>query len=382
MKLSGVWLSGVLVTLGVAAGIFYVATENTCSPILEKEPEMSSHGYRVWSGPTLKSFNHENNRVCVPEGWQALGATAQGAGWATFEFGKSGVIIRLSAFTTKTLEFANSAYEVTVWYPGSSETPLAESYVKSIENAFEGIGGLFGDSYKNKKRQHTILITPGIEGTTSADGIIRVYPDPNTNLTTIVETPESIRGEELLIHAVSHLYNRFRKDLIEYQKLQSPIPPQDWQELEASWSETAFRTSASGRRLRLAYLYNVHVAVQTHDISLTVAEPFNNPESFESIRPTVVTESGASFAGAQYSHYILGPLTLVATEGLLQKYNTGTNVEAILKNIHRGKVQNFFTELRKVLPSKEVTAVEGWMLRGETIPRELVLLGATWYESR
>jgi hypothetical protein len=363
---------GLALLLLLVGGVGYAVWANTCLAIPEKEPEMGSQGFRIWSGPTLKSFEHGGRKICIPEGWQAVGEIQSGKDWAKYESGMTGVVIRQSAFASTTLEFQNSSYIVTVFYPGTERTPLTERYLAAIKNAFERTGAVFGDSKKEPKPRHTVLLTPGIEGTTSGNGVIAIYPDPSSTISIFVRSVDSIRGEELFIHAVTHLYNRFRKDLLVYQKNQSPIAAEDWQELEAVWAETAFRTSPQGRTQRLEYLYNVHIAVTTHDFTLITGEPFNNREAFDQIKPSVVLEKNFSYLDAQYGHYVLGALSMTAIDVLLQKYGTNTSVEKILLDLHTGKSKNFFTELEKILPSKEIENIKGWMFEGKPIPRELI----------
>lgn len=371
---------GTIVLALIGSATYFITT--TCSPVPTSEPQLGSQGYRIWSGPTLQTFDHNNKRICVPDGWQAVSATQSGNGWAKFESGLTGVLIRPSAFASTTLQFQNSSYVVTVLYPGSESTPLSERYVRAVKNAFERTGAVFGDSSKNPQRTHTVLVTPGIEGATSANGSIAVYPDPGPNLSIFVQNVDSQRGEELFIHGVTHLYNRFRDDLMAYQKNQSPVPEEDWQELEAVWAETAFRTTDDGRSARIDYLYTVHTAVQTKNFALIHSPPFDDREAFNSIRPGVILKEDSTYLEVQYGHYILGPLALIATEGLLQKYGTRTDLERILLSIHTGKAKNFFDELEKVLPLKEVENSKAWMFDGKTIPYELVLQGNNYYSTK
>ena len=45
------------------------------------------------------------------------------------------------------------------------------------------------------------------------------------------------------------------------------VPVEDWQELVATWTESAFLASDKGRERRLRYLYRVHAAVRDDDFS-------------------------------------------------------------------------------------------------------------------
>ncbi|MBX9765194.1 hypothetical protein K2X83_00975 [Patescibacteria group bacterium] len=370
--------SAFLIFISLAGGLLYYATTIGCSDMPQSvTPVMGSQGFRLWSGPTLISFEHGDKKICIPSGWEALGEETSGNGWARYEKGVSGLTIKKDAFAEAKLTFISSGYEVHFVYPKNTPAGELELYEATIRSAFENVGALFNDSHKNEKRRHTILVTPGVE---RADELrTPIYPDPRKNLSPYMQPPTSARGEELLIHAIAHLYNRQRADLRAYQKNQLPIPAEDFQELEASWSEIAYRTSDSGRRARINYLYNVHTAVQTKNFSLIHTAPFNGDRAgFENIAPNIVVPPDASFLNAQYGHYILGPLTMVAIEGMLAAKNADT-VEKILSRVHAENMP-FINELSKYLSPEEIAAAKSWMFDGGTIPRALVDAGLTRYE--
>lgn len=332
-----------------------------------------SQGYRVWSSETLKSFDHPNREVCVPEGWRAVGATEVGEGVARFEPKLTGILIRSDAFSSHVILPKNSSYEVTVVYPKDTNPTLLKKYDAIIENAFSRVGVLFNDVSVPERTPHTVLITAGILGDTR-DENTRVYPDPNAQVTIFVRVPNHPRAEELFIHAVTHLYNRHRDDLLSYQKLQAPFSEGDWQELEASWSETAFATSDQSL-LRLLYLTNVYTAVRTQNFSLIAEPPFKNKKEFEKIRQNVAVAAGSQNLDYQYGHYVLAPLSMLGVEGLLQKLGTGVTVEKVLREVHEGGGKNFFTVLQQSLSPSDIDEIKSWLEGKTTIPEELIQLG-------
>jgi len=376
-----------LIILGVSACLGLIAlfalpffwSGGFCYTPPKQNPVAGSQGYRVWFGDTLKSFEHKDARVCVPRGWQAVGAIETGDSWAKFESGMTGVLIRSDAFASTLIEPGHSSYSVTVFYATSTDAELLKRYEEVIENAFDRTGRLFNDAPGDPRRPHAVLITAGIAGDTRSPSA-RVYPDPHAGLSVFMRTPENPRAEELFIHAVLHLYNRHRTDLIAHENAQSPFAPEDWQELEATWGETAFST---GNRLtRLTYLYNVHTAVRTGDFSLITSPPFNDEEGFKKIRASAVVAPGSAPLDYQYGHYVLAPLSMLAVEGLLQELDAGTDVEETLRGIHSGEAGNFFEELAKRLPEKEMARVRGWFEGTETVPSELVHAAVRHYEAR
>lgn len=371
-------IAGILAGVAVIAGLaFSVSFFLPCSPAPETESEESSHGFRILSTPVFKSFEHNGKKICVPDGWEALGAKSTGDGWVRYDGNGTGVLIRSDAFLSETLGFEWSSYTVRMFYPISTKAKDHELYTAIVKNSFERVGRVFNDTKANKKRPHDVLISPGIEGTpVGAEGY--AYPDPHRGLSVLVRPPQHPRSEELFIHATMHLYNR-QEGKPAYLKRQLPIPPSDFEELEAAWAETPFRTSESGRTSRLLYLYNVHTAVQTKNFSLISAPPFNDREAFIAINPSVAPARGASYLDYQYGHYVLAPLSMVAVEGLLRETGADVTLEEILKRVHAGNAESLFAELEAHLGKVNIEKIKSWMFGGTTVPWELVERGADSY---
>lgn len=344
-----------------------------CYKVGNPKPVAGSQGYRIWSDETLKSFDHHNREVCVLEGWRAVGATEVGKGVARFEPTLTGILIHSDAFSSHTILPKNSSYALTVVYPVDTDAKLLEKYDAIIENAFSRVGNVFNDAPASKRTPHTVLITAGIAGDTR-DESTRVYPDPNAQVTIFVRVPNHPRAEELFIHAVMHLYNRHREDLLAYQKLQAPFSADDWQELEAAWSETAFATSGQSL-IRLLYLTNVYNAVRTNNFSLIAEPPFKNKKEFEKIHQSAVVRKGSPNLDYQYGHYILAPLSMLGIEGLLQKSGTGVTLEHVLTEVHRGSGKNFFEVLKNSLSQSEIDDIHDWLEGRATIPEHLIQAG-------
>jgi hypothetical protein len=190
------------------------------------------------------------------------------------------------------------------------------------------------------------------------------------------------RGEELFIHAVAHLHNRYREDLTDYQGTQAPVPREDWQELEASWFEIAFRSSTEGRQRRLTELYAIHTAIKNNTYSPALIFPFSESDLFHKVtQHNVVIRPHSGYSDYQYGHYVLAPLVMTAIEGLLQNYHTGTNIEAILTELHLSAGSNFFEKLRSILPHSEIERIFKWMRGEETIPHDLIFSALEYYDS-
>lgn len=354
-----------IVGVGAAVGVLALVLVNSgCASVGGDEPERGSHGFRVWSGESFISFIHRGQDICVPEGWQAVAPTEEGEGTARFERGKTGVIIRKDAFGLRTLEPEGSSYRVTVLYPLSLPRADTELVFRTIRSAFTAVGDWYGDS-ASERVPHTVVVTAGL------DPKDEVYPDPHQGVTYLIASPKAERGEGLLIHAVVHLYNRFSGDR-PYLSAQAPFNAGEFQELEATWAESALTTHPDGAFKRLMYLYRVHSAVVAQDFSLIEGAPFNDRAAFDAIEPTILVPPGAPYLDVQYGHYVLAPLTMAAIDALLVERGTGVRVYGILKDLHTGKRESFVEALDAVLSEKDMTQVRAWITADAQIPFPLI----------
>jgi hypothetical protein len=351
----------VLVAAVVIAGAAIVYQSWGCTAIGDVEPEMGSQGYRVWSGPTLKSFTHRGQDICVPTGWLPVGALSESGETATFERSKTGVLIQKEAFGLRVIEPAQSSYRVTVLYPINMPRTQVQAIIAQVDNAFSAVGDLYGDRATTTRTAHTVLVTAGL---TDAGA---VYPDPSARLNLYIRPPESERGEGLLIHGVMHLYNRYSGDR-PYLAVQFPFNGGEFQELEATWAEVALTTHPDAAFERLNYLYRVHSAMVAQRPELATAPPFNDKEAFMAVKPTILVKPGAPFLDVQYGHYVLAPLTMAAIDSLLLESGTGLSVRSILRDIHLGKRTSLMETLKEVLTDKEVRALNAWIIADAQIP--------------
>lgn len=349
------------------AGALYLSPLLCTAPAAQNAME-GTHGMRVWNGTNIQSFTHRGERVCVPSGFEALGETRSGLGWASFPAGNTGVFIKKSAFNTETFSPEKSRYRITMRFPSTTPAEQVRAYRAQLEHAASRVAELFGDRGALFRKAHTVLITTGAEEPHD----LRVYPDPRADLTVMVYEPGHIRSEELLIHAFVHLYNRHDPRNDRYLNAQSPIPAGDFQELEATWAETAFRSSAEGRLERINYLYTIHRAVRENNFSLITYPPFNNRAAFEAIVPSVIVDRNASFLSAQYGHYILAPLSMVALDGLLREQGSAETVASLLSRIHQSGDENLLRLVHDELGEEGVRSFTGWITGTETVPRALI----------
>ena len=361
MKTAALFALGICLVL-----VFFLS----CSPVPSITPEQGSHGYRTWQNEKLVSFTHTGGRVCIPYGWEPLGALTSGATWTTFEQNKTGVFIRTDAFASVPIAL-DALSSITLRFPKTTSPLELPTYEKMVTDAFTQVSELF----PHTPRTHTVLITAGLGLSESeADSI---YPDPNAQVSYLILKPAHDRSEELFIHALMHLYNHQDTGRV-YAENQSPIPARDFKELEASWAETAFASSNAARRDRVDYLYNVHEAVHTRDFSRIIASPFTDEAGFTAITEGLALSKNATYLDEQYNHYILAPLVMLGIEGLLQKYQAPLSVRELLTQIHTSN-ENMFDRLRNHLPDAEFSRIMRWVNGTETVDRSLIELALTVY---
>ncbi len=357
---------GFILALGVASTALYLSPLGCAAPRAQEAQE-GSQGMRVWNGERIQSFVHSGERICIPRGFEAVGAAHAGFGWASFPASRTGVLIESTFFKTETFSPPGSRYRISLRYPETTPESEAEAHRTRVERVATATAELFSDRGGIFRTPHTVLVTAGAETTAG----LRVYPDPHKTLTVAVYEPEHIRSEELLIHAFVHLYNR-HQPLNDYLENQSPIPASDFEEFEATWAETRLRETPAGRRERIEYLYNVHLAVRENDFSRIEYAPFNNRTQFEDITENAIVSSDAEYLDVQYGHYVLAPLAMVALDGLLRESGSQESVASFLHTIHQNPAQNFLALVTTELGLEGAEQFMNWINGVETVPRDLI----------
>lgn len=369
-----------LVQIVCIAAIIIVAIvqwNRACTTVTPTDSEMSSHGWGVWFGESLQSFVHEGKRICVPEGWASVGEIRRGPTWAMFPVGQSAVLVRPEAFGTVDLTFENSAYRVRVMYPIEMTEEMLAPYLATITHAFERVGAFYPDA--TEPYEHTVLISVGLAGE-AMDFESTLYPEPGPTLSTLARAFEHKRSEELFTHAVAHLYNRQRTDLIAYEHVQEPIPAEDFQELEASWIELYVRSDADARMRRLNELYAIHQAVFMDAYMPNLLYPFSEVELFDEVtRQNVVLPAESSYSDFQYGHYILAPLSIIAIDGLLLERGAPVDMADIFTTVHMNGDTHLLNEVARYLTPEDMEQIRRWMSGEELIPRNLVDHGVAQY---
>ena len=88
-----------------------------------------------------------------------------------------------------------------------------------------------------------------------------------------------------------------------------------------------------------------------------------------------------SRAARQYAHYYLGPLIMLAIDGLLADRGTAISVRMVSRDIHAGNSPGLLASLRRVLPG-QFQQIRSWMDGTEQIPADLVETGLARLQDR
>lgn len=358
----------IVVVVGVGA---YVLYPRECYEGNVSSNVQGSQGYRIWEGDTFKSFEHHDRRICIPKGWTPIGAATISDTWATFDTGHTGVLIRKDAFSTSQIEVVGTSYVISLLYPSATPPEDIARFTELVQNAFSTIGTFYDDTTGTSP--HTVLVTYGL------DTQAFVYPDPSKNLTVMVRHSKDPRGEELLIHAVTHLYNRYSDREREYLEYQGPFTAEEFQELEATWAEIAFAHKDAVRLNRIEYLFHIHTALTNKTFETATEPPFNDTGAFSRVIPTIMVPKIGSYLDFQYGHYVLAPLVMVAIDGLLAKRDSPTTVQQILTDLHGKGGQNFLDRVSSYVTKDDMATIDSWIWGTGSIPRTLIDRGVGRY---
>ncbi|MFQ5567702.1 MAG: hypothetical protein ACE5EU_15225, partial [Paracoccaceae bacterium] len=156
----------------------------------------------------------------------------------------------------------------------------------------------------------------------------------------------------------------------------------EYRELVATWAELAFNPDDGYVRDRVGFLMRQHAALTDADPdswpdagALAGIEGADGPYGLPPDAPE------GSAAAREYAHYYLGPLIMLAIDGLLAERGTAISVRMMLRDIHAGNSPGLLAALRRVLPV-QYRQIRGWMQGTERIPAGLVEAGLARLRNR
>ncbi len=264
-----------------------------------------------------------------------------------------------------------SDFDLSVTYLKAMPEAERNAYVEIIKKAFNDVGSLYPGS-THLPQKHTVLISVGLAG----DGNqfeTSVYPNPSQYVSVFAKNRNHPRAEELFIHGATHAYNRFHPEFKTYQDNQSPLPAGDFEEMEATWTELTFRSSKDALGTRIDDLYRTYTAVMDNRTDETILYPLSDKEIFEGIKnKSVIVSAQATEGEAEFGHYILAPLVMLAAEGMLDE--SDVTIDSILMEVHRTN-ENFFSVLSRHVDQREMSLILEFIEGRAVIPEDLVRKG-------
>ena len=366
-----------IAALAPAAG----AGEDACVGLPEHRDKIERHGHNNWSDETLIVFGALSSGVAVPPGWIPVGADRIDAGCAWFPPKQATLFVNPPFWQVESIRSSEAGLDLQLLTLKATPPDELEGWRRMVAETYADVATLFPLGLPpDQALPHVILVTSGIAG----DGkrrSTRLFPAPGANLTILFYNPDSGRGRDLFIHTTTHLFNK-RRPRPETVPRERGLRSTEYRELVATWAEIAFNRDDTHVRNRVAFLMRQHVALTDADpatwpgagalASIRSAEgPFGLPPQAPK----------GSTAAREYAHYYLGPLIMLAIDGLLAGKGTAVSVRMLLRDIHAGNSPGLLASLRRVLPLR-FGQIRSWMDGSEPIPAGLVERGLARLQDR
>lgn len=363
-----------LTVTAIAPGTAIGAGADACVPLPEHTPKIARHGHNHWSDERLRVFGSISSGVEIPAGWIPVGAHRIDADCAFFPPRQAALFINPAFWQVEVIASAETGLSLQLLHLKTTPPEALESWTKMVVETYRDVATLFPlGLLADQRLPHVILVTSGIAGD-GARRSSRLFPAPGPNLTNLFYSPDSGRGRDLFIHTTTHLFNK-RRPRPETLPVEDGLRKTEYRELVASWAEIAFNRDDDYVRKRVAFLMRQHVFLTDGDpdtwprakaiAKIATAEgPFGLPPNAPEKSP----------AAHEYAHYYLGPLIMLAIDGLLAERGTAISVRMTLRDIHAGNSPGLLASLRRILPGR-FQQIRNWMEGTEQIPRELVEKG-------
>jgi hypothetical protein len=325
----------------------------------------------------------------MPEGWMAIGPEdtrreADGRTCVLFPRAQSVTFVDTAHFVSRTIHVEGVHFPIhLVWR--NIMTPEQEQYfTEVVERGFRLVSTLYPYGVPNHQlAPHTVMMTAGVIGEDEGAPTRFVYPNVGENASYAYRWP-SQRMEELLLHAVAHLYNRFRF-MYSYRPSMATLPFGEYQEYVASWVESRYIKSDSDRWRRALFLQRVHEGVSDPNIPLGrevgMFRRLGNERT--PISANIYRHrSPAKELKKEYAHYVLAPLLLIALDGLLAESGKDVTVEEILRDVHTARYGvTYYGVIGLHLSAEQIIRYRRWEEGMETIPRTYIELGLRRYDT-
>ncbi|MBI1363619.1 MAG: hypothetical protein GC134_06510 [Proteobacteria bacterium] len=373
-----------------AAGKSGDIPDGTCLPIPPYKEAFNKHGLQVWQDDIFKTFLQPNKGRFyyeMPAGWSPIGAesTRQEKGKTCVQFPphQSATFVNTAHFVSATLQVEGVHFPVrAVWRNTLSDTQVKE-YLDVIRNGFEQVSSIYPYGVPNSMLgEHTVMITAGIITDEKAP-TRNLYPNVGPNASYIYHWPGA-RMEELLYHAVAHLYNRFRY-MYSYRPVAPTLNYVEYQECLASWVESRYVRSDMDRWKRAMHILHIHEGVVLPEVKMgKEVGMFRKLNDMSGPLPINLVRHRPPHMHVkkEYAHYILAPLLLMGAEGLLIEGGKDVRMEDVLRDVHTNKYgTNLYGVLGMYLSEDQMRTYRRWEDGLEVIPRKYIYAALKRYDT-
>ena len=362
---------------------------SVCAPIPAYEDKRNKHALQTWQNDIFKSFLQDkgNPYYEMPAGWMAIGAEdIKQFGEKTcvrFPGYQSATFVDPAHFKSQTLQVEGVYFPIKVVWRNTMTPEQEAEYLEVIERGFRDVSRLYPYGAPNSMlSEHTVMITAGVITDKDAPMDV-VYPNVGHNASYIYRWPEP-RMEELLLHAVAHLYNRFRF-MYSYRPTMPTLYFGEYQEYVASWVESRFIKSDKSRWERALRLFHIHEVIVRDDVPRS--REVGGFRRLDNLRDPISAnvfkhKPPHKTLKKEYAHYILAPLLLIAVDGVLADMGSDMTVEKILTDVHTNRFGiNFYGVLGMHLKPEQMDTYRRWEEGLEPIPRNYIIAGLKRYDT-
>ena len=357
------------------------ASDDTCVPLPAHTPKAARHGQNHWSDETLRVYGSIPSGVVIPAGWIPVGAYAIDAGCAFFPPKQATLFIDPQFWQVEIIRSPEAGLTLQLLFLKTTPPEALESWKEMVVETYRDVSTVFPlGLLPDQTLPHIILVTSGIAGDGSRRST-RLFPAPGPNLTSLFYNPGDRRGRDLFIHTTTHLFNK-RRPRPEAQPKQEGLRRTEYREMVASWAEIAFNRDNDYVRNRVAWLLRQHVSLTDDDPDTWPTAPsIMKTRSVDGPYGLPPNAPKKSKAAREYAHYFLGPLIMLAIDGLLVEKGSAVSVWMTLRDIHAGNSPGLLTSLPRILPG-QTQKIRSWMDGTVQIPAELVELGLARLQDR
>jgi hypothetical protein len=375
-----------LPALAVGCGGVTSVSPDTCRAMPPYEEANNKHARVNWQSDRIKAFVRPSaaTRYVVPTGFRAIGTAAPTVnGCATFpKSHQSAVFLAKQSFRSTTIPLHSLGVTVEAIWPVLWSDARVKAFLAMVRHGFTTIPSLFPRGLARPEiKRIAVLSTFGLAGH-GRNRNQRLLPNVGPSLLVSWRDPTGPyagRTEELFLHAVAHLFNRYRAR--PENAHDSPLLPRiEYQEAFASWAEVRFLRSNIARRWRMDRQIATHDAWMKPDGS----KPFPRGTVYAANRDWIGKRRfplglrlkdirNPIYQEVEYVHYILAPFVLLAAEGMLMGNSAAVDMDDILRSLHTKPNGDLLAELSKHLPAQDIEHLKTLMSGGERFEPELLL---------